>query len=111
MFHRLIDAAEEEESKEAILAYFHLLAAGGPIAGRDLDHRVEAWFRGKWQCALDFDFEDAIRKLLRLGLAERDGAGYRAVGLDEAQRRLDRVWDEFFHAPPEAKPTARLSAA
>ena len=59
-------------------------------------------FRDKWKCALDFDFEDAIRKLLRLGLAERDGAGYRAVGLDEAQRRLDRVWGEFLHPPPPA---------
>lgn len=104
VFHRLIDAAEEEESKEAILAYFFLLAAKGPLTGRELDHRVEAWFREKWNFALDFDLDDAMRKLLRFGLAERDGGGYRAVPLDEAQRRLDRVWDDFFHAPPAPDP-------
>jgi len=100
VFHRLIDAAEEEECKEVTLAYFFLLTARAPLAGRDLDRLVEGWFRDKWACDLDFDLDDALRKLLRLGLAEREGGAHRAVALDEAQRRLDRIWDDFFHAPP-----------
>lgn len=105
VFHRLIDAAEEEESKEAILAYFFLLAAREPLSGRDLDARIETWFREQWACTLDFDLDDAARKLLRYGLAVREDGRYRAVPLEEAQRRLDRLWDDFFHAPP-ASPAA-----
>ena len=100
VFHRLIDAAEEEECKQVLLAYHFLLAARVPMAGPELDRRVEAWFRDKWNCGLDFDFHDAVKKLLRLGLAEKDDGGFRAVPLDEAQRRLDRLWDDAFDGGP-----------
>lgn len=108
VFHRLIDSAEEEECKEVLIAYHFLLAAGAPVAGRDLDRSVETWFRDKWNCTLDFDLQDAVKKLVRLGLAEKEGAGYRAVPLAEAQRRLDRLWDGVFETAPEPAASAGL---
>lgn len=109
VFHRLIDAAEEEECKEVLLGYYFLLAAHGPVEGAALDRRIEAWFQEKWNCALDFECDDALRKLARLGLAEKEPAGYRALPLAEARRRLDRIWDNLFDG--EAPLSARENAA
>ncbi len=96
VFHRLIDAAEEEECKEMLLGYHFLLVAKGPVEGAELDGRIEAWFREKWSCTLDFEFEDSLGKLVRFGLTEKEGTAYRAVALAEARRRLDRRWDQLF---------------
>lgn len=96
VFHRLIDAAEEEECKETLIGYYFLLAAKAPVAPADLDRRIEAWFREKWNGAVDFECDDALKKLVCFGLAEREGALYRAVPLAEARRRLDRIWDAIF---------------
>ncbi|MGH7003917.1 MAG: TMEM143 family protein, partial [Alphaproteobacteria bacterium] len=112
VFHRLIDAAEEEECKEVVLAYYFLVVADAPLEGRELDRRVEAWFRDRWKCNCDFDFDDALRKLVRLRLAVKEGTAYRAMPLDEARHRLDRYWDELFdagHAPHES--TAESASA
>lgn len=96
VFHRLIDAAEEEECKETLLGYYFLHVAKAPVAAADLDRQIEAWFRDKWGCTLDFEVEDALGKLVRFGLAEKEGGAYRAVPLGEARRRLDRFWDNLF---------------
>lgn len=111
VFHGLIDAAEEEECKEAIVGYYFLHAAKGPVAAADLDRRIEAWFREKWQIALDFEVEDSLRKLARFGLAERDGQSWRAVPLAEARLRLDRYWDSLFDGGAEAGPAPAARSA
>ena len=111
VFHRLIDAAEEEESKETLIGYYFLHAAKEPIAPADLDRRVESWFREKWGCTLNFDVRDALRKLVRFGLAEREGQGYRAVPLAEARRRLDLYWDNLFDGSPPAPDAAAAARA
>jgi hypothetical protein len=106
VFHGLIDAAEEEECKETLIGYYFLHAAKEPVTASDLDRRVEAWFRDKWGCTLNFDVRDAVRKLVRFGLAEREGLTYRAVPLAEARRRLDRYWDDLFDGNPSAPDAA-----
>jgi hypothetical protein len=114
VFHRLIDAAEEEECKETLIGYYFLHAAKGAVTAADLDRRIEGWFREKWNCALDFEVADALAKLARFGLAEREGPAWRAVPLAEARRRLDRYWDDLFdgNAPVEPPaPAARADAA
>ncbi len=96
VFRYLIDAAEDEECKEAILAYFFLLT-GGPVDNpQALDRRIESWFRTRWHCELDFDIGDALTKLERLDLLEREGEGYRARSLRQARVGLDRAWDGVF---------------
>ena len=97
---RLVDSAEDEEYKEAALAYFFLWHDGRE--GRvhtvpSLDDRIESYLREKTGIELDFEVTDALRKLFRLGLAARDRDGnLSAVPLNEALRKLDRLWDDRF---------------
>ncbi len=96
VLHRLIDEAEEEDAKEAMLAYIFLLRAGGPVSEQDLDARIETWLREGLQRDVDFEVDDALAKLGRFTLATRDGDRWRAVPLVEAKRILDERWDSKF---------------
>ncbi|MSR47965.1 MAG: DUF3754 domain-containing protein [Planctomycetes bacterium] len=71
----LLDEAEAQETGEALLAWVLLLRAGGPITPAALDRRVEEWLGQRAGVAVDFEEEDALHKLERLGLATRDAAG------------------------------------
>lgn len=82
---QLVDEAEEEECKEALLAYYFLLAAGEPLSAKTLDEQIEHWFLQRWQYRLDFEISDALAKLERLGLARRDNdTGWQACPLEQA---------------------------
>lgn len=96
VLHRLVDAAEEEECKEVLLACFFLLTAPAPCTAAELDAAIERWFRAQWDTTLDFDVSDALSKLLRLDLVTPQGDAFGAVPLDEASRRLNRRWDDLF---------------
>lgn len=97
VFHHLLDAAEEEEVKEAVLAYHFLRTAGRPLTAAELDGRIEAWFARRWDAEFDFEVEDGVGKLARLRLLDDDGRGrLSVVALDEALRRLDETWDALF---------------
>ena len=96
VFHRLLDAAEEEECKEAILAYYALLRTGQPLTTAELDRWIEHWFATSWQCQLNFDVGDALQKLSRLGLLETQGDGWSVRPPIQASAILDRRWDEYF---------------
>ena len=69
VFHRLIDAAEEE-NKEVILAYYFLLKADKAISAQELDRTIEQWFQTHHNTPIDFDVPDAIRKLIELDMVE-----------------------------------------
>jgi hypothetical protein len=97
VFHHLLDAAEEEEVKEAVLAYHFLRGADGPLTAAELDQRIEDWFAQRWDARFDFEVDDGVGKLRRLGLIGDDGRGrLTAVALDEAKRSLDQTWDDLF---------------
>ncbi|MEP5569199.1 MAG: TMEM143 family protein [Halioglobus sp.] len=76
---RLLDEAEDSECNESLLAYYFLLAAGGALSAEALDKRIEQWFEQQWQSTLDFEIDDALNKLLQLGLAKRSGEEWIAV--------------------------------
>jgi len=63
VFHTLIDAAEEEDFKEALLAYAFLNKSAIPLTATALDDAIEQWFSNKYQCTLDFEISDALAKL------------------------------------------------
>ncbi|MEI8152265.1 MAG: TMEM143 family protein [Hyphomicrobiales bacterium] len=96
IFDYLIGEAEEQDCKEAFLAYYFLLALGGEATEADLDRRVEEWLRQTFSTDIDYECSDALAKLDRLGLLKRQGERLSVVPLDEALARLDRVWDNFF---------------
>ena len=70
VFYRLANDAEEEECKEALLAYYFLLTSKKPLTKQDLDHRIEDWLSATWQCDVDFEIGDAMNKLIELQLVQ-----------------------------------------
>ncbi|GBC59277.1 hypothetical protein DENIS_0213 [Desulfonema ishimotonii] len=108
VFFHLTDAAEEEEFKEAVLAYYFLLAEDRDFTKPQLDNAVEEWLDDLYDCRIDFEIEDALGKLERLGLVERDGAVIRPKNLEAAKAQLDQIWDNYFtwHRPVSSPETA-----
>lgn len=116
VFQTLIDDAEEEECKEAILAYYHLLTTPGGIAKPELDARIETWFKTKFGTRLDFDVVDALGKLEKLSaeisisdgdkerivktnLLSKDHNGVcRVQPLENAIRIMDSIWDHIYQS-------------
>jgi hypothetical protein len=100
VIHRLIDSAEEEDTKEAILAYFVLWRNdndGHPWTQERLDAAVEALLRDRAGLSIDFEIGDALHKLIRFGLVRCDDQRHlHAVPIDEALVLLDRRWDQVF---------------
>ena len=96
VFHRLIDAAEEEECKETILAYYFLLRSDIAMSPEELDHSIERWFQEHYQHSLDFEIKDALEKLDDLGLVKILGDKISAIPLEDARIRLDEIWDSYF---------------
>ncbi len=110
----VMDAAEEEEYKEALLAYFFLWRHRDdpePWDRNRLDARIEAYLRETTGLNVDFEVGDALRKLLRLGLIQGDLRDRLvAVPIDFALQILDARWDNFFpYHNPLANPT-RMSS-
>jgi hypothetical protein len=93
----LVGAGEEQDAKEAFLAYSELRRAGRPLAKGEIDARSEAFLRERFGLDVDFEIQDALAKLERLGLVSRDGDSYAAVSPDEALTRLDAAWDGLFN--------------
>lgn len=96
VFHTLIDSAEEEDFKEALLAYTFLLNATAGLSALELDEQVEIWFKTKYNCQLDFEISDALDKLTRMQLITFDNETYHALPLTQAKQRLDKHWDTIF---------------
>lgn len=97
VFHTLIDAAEEEDFKEVILAYSFLLNSENGLDANGLDEKIEHWFRETYQCELDFEILDALAKLERMQLIENKQDVYHALPLEQAKQILDRHWDNIFN--------------
>jgi hypothetical protein len=102
IFDSLVGSAEEQEFKEAALAYLFLAAAERPLSERELDERIESWFQAKHSLDFDFEVDDAIRKLERLELLQRSDTGLTVLPLDHALIKLDTIWDNFFPYANEA---------
>ena len=97
VFHTLIDAAEEEDFKEAILAYSFLLKSQTGLTSQALDEAIELWFKDKYQCELDFEITDALNKLERMQLVVLKNGVYHGVDLVQAKKTLDHHWDNIFN--------------
>jgi hypothetical protein len=100
VLNKLIDSAEEEEYKEAMLAYFFLwrrLDSPEVWTMEQLDSHIEAFLKRVSDVEINFEIADALGKLFRLGLARRDNQGcIHAVPIDQALIILDRLWDNTF---------------
>ena len=114
VFKYLIDVAEEEECKEIILAYYHLLTSPTPLTPSELDNRIESWMQEKFGTVIDFDIENPIRNLaeIKAQIEHSEGSNYavkqvsllkcdrdnrcHVLPLTEAKQAMDYVWDNLF---------------
>jgi hypothetical protein len=96
IFDYIIGAAEEQECKEAFLAYYFLLTSKEPLDQPSLDARVEDWLLKTFGFDIDFEVDDALAKLDRLGILRKHDTHLSVVSLDESLVRLDHRWDNFF---------------
>jgi hypothetical protein len=97
VIHRVLDEAEEQENREAILAYFFLWrdAPGGGWSADELDQRIEAFLRTEAAREVDFEIDDALAKLQRFEVVEAAaGDKWKAVPIDRALEALERRWSE-----------------
>ena len=96
MFHRVANDAEEEECKEAVLAYYFLLTSDKPLTRIELDKAIEQWLQEKWQCRVNFEIDDALNKLRALKLLTETDNKISVVPITESIKILDASWDDYF---------------
>jgi hypothetical protein len=109
VINMVIDFSEEQEVKEALLAYsFLLLDSEQQHTMNSLDERIEKWL-AKHGAEVDFEVDDAINKLSELGLLSSSGSqgdSSSLAGNEEilkvidpvsALARLDEIWDGLYN--------------
>lgn len=114
VFYMLIDLAEEEECKEIILVYYHLLTSPIPLTPEELDSRIETWMEKKFGITINFDIHGPLNNLADIrGKINRNFKGLenttevplltyneqgfcQVLSLDDAKAVIDRVWDDTF---------------
>jgi hypothetical protein len=102
IFDYLIGAAEDQECKEAFLAYHFLHTATEPPTADELDGRIEAWLQRSFGVEIDFEVNDALGKLERFGLLQRQQQRLFVSPLDGAIAQLQAVWGKFLSDEPKA---------
>ena len=100
----IVDAAEEEQSKEILLPYFFLFTAQEPINEQALDKAAEAWLANEFDGYVDFKVGKALEELAELTADNEDCAlltvspeqTFAVCDLSTAKQRLDKIWDDAF---------------
>jgi Protein of unknown function (DUF3754) len=96
VFCRLIDEAEDEETKETILAYFLLWTrASQDWTAQSLAEAVPNLLREHTGERYQFEARQAIAKLERLGLLTHNAGRLEAVDPGEGLRRLSNRWNAY----------------
>ncbi|MEM1186218.1 MAG: DUF3754 domain-containing protein [Planctomycetota bacterium] len=90
---RLLAMIEQEEVKEALLAYAFLASAQPTESDEQVDALVEAWLKDTFGLNVNFDCPDALETLGRLGLWADRGTR-RVVEPEVAAARLEELWRE-----------------
>jgi hypothetical protein len=96
IFDYLIGTAEDQETKEAALAYHFIRTAPSAPTAAELAGRIEAWLAKNFGVNVDFGVASALAKLDRFGLLRREGERLFVSPLDAAIPQLHRVWEDFF---------------
>jgi hypothetical protein len=103
VINSLVDMAEEEEAKEAILAYYFLYTqADKNHTQENLDREIEKYLKDKYEVDIDFEVSDGIRKLREEGILTEQKDGILKVSdLRQACICMDDKWDHFFNPAEE----------
>jgi hypothetical protein len=102
---RLLDEAEEQQCREAFVAYF-LLWRNADAQGwtaSELDKAIESFLEQQAGVKVDFDIRETLLKLQKWKIIEKTGERFLAVPIQGALETLKCVWDNYFRT---AKPQA-----
>lgn len=115
VFHILLSSAEEQEVNEVLIAYRLLLSVPDAPTADELDRVAEQWLTDAFETDIDFEVDDALGKVSRLGIATEDSDGrWTPIELHEALLRLDRQWDDLFafdRTDPDTDPDASTAGS
>jgi hypothetical protein len=103
IFDYVIGTAEDQETKEALLAYHFIRMAPSAPTATETTQRIEAWLSANFGINLDFATADALATLNRFGLLRREGERLFVSPIEDAIAQLHRVWDNFFKAKQGAE--------
>ena len=93
VLHELLDSMEEQEVKEVLLGYWALHKAGpAGLTEKELDEYVEGFLLNEFELRVDFECDDAIRKLAEKKLVVSRGGRWSAVPVQEGLEMLGREW-------------------
>jgi Protein of unknown function (DUF3754) len=96
IFDYLIATAEDQETKEAALAYHFIRKAEVAPTATEIAGRIETWLAENFAVNVDFKIADALDTLDRFGLVGRDGERLFVPPLEPAITQLHQVWNNFF---------------
>jgi hypothetical protein len=105
IFNYLIGEAEEQDWKEALLAYYALLTADTTLVREALGARIAELLARVFGVSADFEIDDALARLQRLDLLGDTFGRLSVLPLPEALARLDKEWNEFFGTAAEKPAT------
>jgi hypothetical protein len=110
VLYRLFDEAQEQECREALLAYFLLWkkAGAGGWTARDLAGYVEPYLEKSVECSVDFETSDVLEALEKLRLIERNGDRYGARPIEDATQSLAAAWSGWFQEDVKSSGFTRL---
>ena len=98
IFNYIIGEAEEQDWKEALLAYYGLLTAASSLTREALKARIEELLARAFGVSADFEIDDALARLKGLDLLGESDGRLSVLPLPEALARLDKEWQEFLGA-------------
>ncbi|KAJ6686987.1 AMINOPEPTIDASE (DUF3754) [Salix purpurea] len=91
----LCDDVIQQEVKEVIISFF-ILMEQGKATRQDLDLRCEELIKEEFGESCNFDVDDAVEKLEKLGIVARDSLGrYFCVGLKRANEIIGTTTEEL----------------
>ena len=96
IFDYLIAAAEDQETKEAALAYHFIRKAEVAPTPADVAEQVEKWLTKNFAVKIEFKIANALATLNRFGLMRREGEQLFVTALEPAIVQLHEVWNGFF---------------
>lgn len=98
VLNHLLDLAEEEECKEAILAYYFLYTQDTvDHTEKSLDTVIENYLQEQYGIKINFEVDDGLKKLEAEGLLKKAENGIlKVVPLADACQLIDQQWDNFF---------------